>query len=156
MCLAQGCHTDQQGVSGGLHEAEMLEVLSGRTDFCYISKAESSRIRVHRTALRHPIVSTSNAESVEVGEDASELSCLREPARPRRSSPSQVQQAANEEGDVIQRFGHARSKTQKVQKRMTKPEPQPVEKFDEMRSRTSSRFPRSDSESHQTDSKSGS
>ena len=39
---------------------------------------------------------------------------------------------------------------------MTKPEPQLVEKTDEMRSRTSSRFPRSDSEGHQTDSKSGS
>ena len=36
-------------------------------------------IRIHRTALRHPIVSTSNTESVEVGEDASEMSCLREP-----------------------------------------------------------------------------
>ena len=47
-----------------------------------------SSTRAHRTALRHPIVSTSNAESVEVREDASELSCLREPARPRRSSPS--------------------------------------------------------------------
>ena len=33
-------------------------------------------IRVHRTALRHPVVSTSNAKSVEVGEDAFELSCL--------------------------------------------------------------------------------
>ena len=65
-------------------------------------------LRVHRTALRHPIVSTSNSESVEVGEDASEMSCLREPVRSRRSSPLQVQQAANEEGDVIQRFGHAR------------------------------------------------
>ena len=67
-----------------------------------------SSIRAHRTALRHPVVSTSNAKSVEVGEDASELNCLREPARPRRSSPSQVQQAANEEGDVIQRFERAR------------------------------------------------
>ena len=39
-------------------------------------------IHVHSTAPRHPVVSTSNVESVEVGEDASELSC------PRRSSPS--------------------------------------------------------------------
>ena len=38
----------------------------------------------------------------------------------------------------------ARSKTQQVQKRVTKPESQLVEKIDEMRSRTSSRFPRSD------------
>ena len=48
---AERCHADQRGVSGGLHEAEMLEVLSARTDFCYISEvlhrnaetAESSR-----------------------------------------------------------------------------------------------------------------
>ena len=49
-------------------------------------------IRVHRTALRHRSDSTSNAESVEVGEDASEFSCLREPVRSRTSSPLQVQQ----------------------------------------------------------------
>ena len=34
-------------------------------------------ICVHRTVHRHPVVSTSNAESVEVSEDASELSRLR-------------------------------------------------------------------------------
>ena len=43
-----------------------------------------------------------------------------------------------------------------MQKRVTEPEPQLVEKIDEMRSRTSSRFPRSYSEGHQKDSKSGS
>ena len=43
-----------------------------------------------------------------------------------------------------------------MQKRVTKTESQLVEKIDEMRSRTSSRFPRSDSKGHQTDSKSGS
>ena len=90
---AEVCHTDQQG--GGLHEAEMLEVLRGATQERRDSRIIS--IRVHRTALRHPILSTSNAESVEVGEDASRLSCLREPASPRRSSLSQVQQKANEE-----------------------------------------------------------
>ena len=41
---AEGCHTDQHGVSGGLHEAEMLEVLSARTGFCYISEV------LHRNA----------------------------------------------------------------------------------------------------------
>ena len=29
---AKECHTDQRGVSGGLQEAEMLQVLSARTD----------------------------------------------------------------------------------------------------------------------------
>ena len=49
----------------------------------------------------------------------------------------------------------ARSKTQQVQKQVTKPEPQIVERIDEMRLRTSSRFPGSDSEGHQADPKSG-
>ena len=40
--------------------------------------AEDNRIiliRVYRTTLRHPVVSTSNAKSVKVREDASESSC---------------------------------------------------------------------------------
>ena len=72
---AERCHTDQHGVCGGLHEAEMLEVLSATP--ATSPKRRDSRsisIRVHRTALRHLIVSTSNAESVELVEDASELS----------------------------------------------------------------------------------
>ena len=52
-----------------------------------ITKGDSRIIstRVHRTVPRHPVVSKSNTESVEVGEDASELSRLRQPARSRRS-----------------------------------------------------------------------
>ena len=42
-------------------------------------RAQTSVASPRRTALRHPIVSISNTESVEVGEDASETSCLREP-----------------------------------------------------------------------------
>ena len=157
-------------------------------------------------------MSTSNAESVEAGEGASELSRLREPARSRRSSPftgSTSSQRSRCIPDVRDAFAHedmddtetttptrgdhafgkmqgaffsnrsaleplarslwndqsqnkhkssrriARSKTQQVQKQATKPEPQFVERIDEMRLRTSSRFPRSDSEGHQAESKSG-
>ena len=42
-----------------------------------------------------------------------------------------------------------------MQKQATKPDPQFVERIDEMRLRTSSRFPRSDSEGHQAGPKSG-
>ena len=41
---AEGCHTDQHVVSGGLHETEMLQVPSAPTDFCYISEV------LHRNA----------------------------------------------------------------------------------------------------------
>ena len=85
-----------------VHEAELLEDLKranrlllhlrGATQECRESQGMTKKdsriisIRVHRTAPRHPVVSTSNGKSVEVGEDASELSRLREPARSRRSS----------------------------------------------------------------------
>ena len=84
-------------------EAELLEDLSVQTDFCHISEVPTQDCResqgmtkgdsrifsisAHRTLPHHLVVSTSNAESVEVGEDASVLSHLREPARSRRSSP---------------------------------------------------------------------
>ena len=42
-----------------------------------------------------------------------------------------------------------------MQKQATKPEPQFVERIGEMRLRTSSRFPRSDSDGPKADSKSG-
>ena len=135
-------------------------------------------IRVHGTVPRHPVVSTSNAESVEVGEDASELS-RREPARSRRSSfftGSTSSQRSRCNPDVRNAFAHedmddtetmtmtrgdhafgkmqgasssptrslwsdqaqvikeiARNKTQQVQKQVAKPEPQFVERIDEMR-----------------------
>ena len=69
-----------------VHGEELLEDLSVPKE-CResqgITKAESRiiAIRVHRTVPRHPVVSISNAEPPEVGEDASELSRLREPAR---------------------------------------------------------------------------
>ena len=85
-----------------VHEAELFEGsqranrpllrLRGATRECRESQgmtegdSRSISIRVHRTVPRHPVVSTSNAESVEAGEDASELNRLREPARSRRSS----------------------------------------------------------------------
>ena len=66
-------------------------------------------IRVHRTVPRHPVVSTSNEESVKVGEDACELSRLREPARSRRSSPftgSPSSQRSRCNPDVRDAFAH--------------------------------------------------
>ena len=42
-----------------------------------------------------------------------------------------------------------------MRKQTIKPEPQRVKKIDEMRLRTSSRFPRSDSEGHRADPNSG-
>ena len=82
---AEGCHTDQQGVAAESHEAEMLEVLSARTDpvtspTCYTGTPRQPNQLDTRTPQLSVILScpTSNTESVEVGEDASELSCLRE------------------------------------------------------------------------------
>ena len=58
-------------------------------------------IRVHRTALRRPVVSTSNAESVEVGEDASDLSCPQSQFDREEAHRLQVLQADNEEKDAV-------------------------------------------------------
>ena len=203
-----------------VHEAELL-----RTSACKQTSVTSPRcrtgvprksghdegdsrtisIRVHSTVPRHLVVSTSNAESVEVSEDASELSRVREPARSRRSSlftGSTSSQRSRCNPDVRDAFAHedmddtetmtltrgdhafgkmqsspidqpfeplarslwndqsqnqeiARSMTQQVHKQSTKPEPLFVERIDEVRLRTSPRFPRSDLEGHQADSKSG-
>ena len=62
-----------------------------------------------QNSSRHPVVSTSNAESVEVDEDVSELSRLREPARLRRSSPftsSTSSQRSRCNPDVRNAFAH--------------------------------------------------
>ena len=61
------------------------------------------------------------------------------------------EQPVTENAKVVQEV--ARNETQQVRKQTIKPEPQRVEKIDEMRLRTSSRFPRSDSEGHRADSK---
>ena len=56
------------------------------------------------------------------------------------------EQPVIENAKVIQEV--ARNETQQVRKQTIKPEPQRVAKIDEVRLRTSSRFPRSDSEGH--------
>ena len=52
-------------------------------------------IRVFRTALRHPFVSTSNAKSVEVREDASESSCPQSQFDREEAHRQEVLQAVN-------------------------------------------------------------
>ena len=58
-------------------------------------------VRVYRTALRHPVVSTSNAKSVEVREDASESSCPQSQFDREEAHRLQVLQAVNEERDAV-------------------------------------------------------
>ena len=191
-----------------LRANRLLLHLRGATQECPesqgMTKAESRiiAIRVHRIVPRHPVVSTSNAESVEVGErrfrvelSARASSIWKKLALHRfhKQSTKQTQSRRHGDDDPNQRrssnwkdarsefFSNrsaleplarslwndqslnkhkssrdiARSKTQQVQKQVTEPEPQFVERIDEMRLRTSSRFPRSDLEGHQADSKSG-
>ena len=86
-----------------VHETELLEDLSVQTDFCHI------RGVTQECRESQPVVSTPNAESVEVGEDVSELNLLREPARSRRSSPftgSTSSQRSRCNPDVRDAFAH--------------------------------------------------